>query len=149
MLKTFQVAQQGSDIRLLDADGSTYTGKIEQSANNAQLNSLITARADAANRKGSYAAKAVPANEPTTSQSHFRATGFNVSLKKTVVFEGNYVAPPAREPAKATSDDRARSEQSRDGTRIVGTVRVNGGPPIEVDALAETPEASETKKSEK
>jgi hypothetical protein len=149
VLKTFQVAQQGSDIRLLDADGSTYTGKIEQSANNAQLNSRITARADAANRKGSYAAKAVPENQPATSQSHFRATGFNVSLKKTVVFEGNYVAPPAREPAKATSDDRARSEQSRDGTRIVGTVRVNGEPPIEVDALAETPEGSETKKSEK
>ena len=149
VLKTFQVEQQGSDIRVLDADGSTYTGKIEQSANNAQLDSRITARRDAAKQKQSYAAKAVPENEAATPQSYFRATGFNVSLKKTVVFEGNYAAPPAQQPAKAMPNDKEHAKQSGDQTRIVGTVRVNGEPPVEVDAVAETPEASETKKSEK
>jgi len=149
VLKTFQVEQQGSDIRVLDADGSTYTGKIEQSANNAQLDSRITARRDAAKQKRSYAAKAVPENESGTPQSYFRATGFNVSLKKTVVFEGNYAAPPAQQPAKAMPNDKEQAKQSGDQTRIVGTVRVTGEPPVEVDAVAETPEASETKKSEK
>ncbi len=148
VLNTFQVHQEGSEIRVLDADGSTYTGKIEQLAKSAGLDSRITARRDAAKQTRSYAAKAARENESAAPQSYFRATGFNVSLKKTLVFEGNYAAPPAQQPAKATSNDRERSEQSRDRARIVGTVRVNGEAPVEVDAIAETPEAAATKKSE-
>ena len=149
VLNTFQVQQQGSEIRVLDADGSTYTGKIEQLAKSAELDSRITARRDAAKQTRSYAAKAARENESAAPQSYFRATGFNVSLKKTLVFEGNYAAPPAQQPATATSNDRERAEQSRDRARIVGTVRVNGEAPVEVDAIAETSEPAATKKSEK
>src|SRR5205814_3869049 len=48
VLNTFQVEQQGSEIRVLDADGSTYTGKIEQLAKSAKLDSRIAARGYAA-----------------------------------------------------------------------------------------------------
>ena len=149
VLNTFQVQQQGSEIRVLDADGSTYTGKIEQLAKNAELDSRITARRDAAKQTRRYAAKAARENESAAPQSYFRATGFNVSLKKTLVFEGNYAAPPAQQSAMATANDRERSEQSRNRARIVGTVRLNGEAPVEVDAVAETPEAAATKKGEK
>ena len=150
VLNTFQVQQQGNEIRVLDADGSTYTGKIEQLAKSAELDSRITARRDAAKETRRYAAKATRETESAAPQAYFRATGFNVSLKKTLVFEGNYAAPPpAQQPATATANDRERSEQSRDQARIVGTVRVNGEAPVEVDAIAETPEAAATKKSEK
>jgi hypothetical protein len=149
VLNTFQVQQEGIEIRVLDADGSTYTGKIEQLANNAELDSRIAARRDAAKQTRRYAANAAPENESAAPQSYFRATGFNVSLKKTLVFEGNYAAPPAQQPATATANDRERSEQNRDRARIVGTVRVNGEAAIEVDAIAATPEPAETKKSEK
>jgi hypothetical protein len=143
VLNTFQVQQQGSEIRVLDADGSTYTGKIEQLAKNAELDSRMTARRDAAKETRSYAAKATRENESATPfQSYFRATGFNVSLKKTLVFEGNYAAPPAQQSATAAANDRERAEQSRDRARIVGTVRLNGEAPVEVDAIAETPEAA-------
>jgi hypothetical protein len=149
VLNTFQVQQQGSEIRVLDADGSTYTGKIEQSAKSAELDSRITARRDAAKQTQSYAAKAARENETATPpQSYFRATGYNVSLKKTLVFEGNYAEPPAQQPA-TTSNDRERAEQSRNRPRIVGTVRLNGEAPVEVDAIAETSEPAETKKDEK
>jgi hypothetical protein len=149
VLNAFQVQQQGSEIRVLDADGSTYTGKIEQLAKGAELDSRITARRDAAKQTPRYAAKAVGENESAAPQSYFRATGYNVSLKKTLVFEGNYAAPLAQQPAMTTSNDRERAESSRDRARIVGTVRVNGETPVEVDAIAETPEAAATKKSEK
>jgi hypothetical protein len=149
VLNTFQVQLEGSEIRVLDADGSTYTGKIEQLANNAELDSRVTARRDAAKQTRRYAAKAARENESAAPQPYFRATGYNVSLKKTLVFEGNYAAPPAQQPATATANDRERSEQNRDRARIVGTVRVNGEAPVEVDAVAETPEAAATKKSEK
>ena len=135
---------------MLDADGSTYTGKIEQLAKSAELDSRMTARRDAAKQTRSYAAKAARENESATvPQSYFRATGFNVSLKKTLVFEGNYAQPPAQQPATGTANDRERSEQSRDRARIVGTVRVNGEAPVEVDAVAETSEPTGTKKSDK
>jgi hypothetical protein len=147
VLNTFQVQQEGSEIRVLDADGSTYTGKIEQLAKSAELDSRIAARRDAAKQTRSYAAKATRENESAVPQSYFRAAGFNVSLKKTLVFEGNYAELPAQQPA--TANDRERAEQSLDRARIVGTVRVNGEAPVEVDAVAETPEASGTKKSEK
>jgi hypothetical protein len=150
VLNTFQVQQEGSEIRVLDADGSTYTGKIEQLAKSAELDSRITARRDAAKQTRSYAAaKTARENESATPQSYFRATGFNVSLKKTLVFEGNYAAPPAQQLPKATSNDSEQAEQSRDRARIVGTVRVNGEAAVEVDAIAETAEPTATKKSEK
>ena len=148
VLNTFQVQQQGIEIRVLDADGSTYTGKIEQLANTAELDSRVTARRDAAKQTLRYAAKAGE-NESAAPQSYFHATGYNISLKKTVVFEGNYAAPPTQQPATATANDRERSEQNRDRARIVGTVRVNGEAAVEVDAIAETPEPAATKKSEK
>ena len=149
VLNTFQVQQQGSEIRVLDADGSTYTGNIEQLAKSAKLDSRIIARQDAAKQTRSYAAKAAGESESAAPQSYFRATGYNVSLKKTLVFEGNYAAPPAQQPAMTTANDRERSEQNRDRARIVGTVRVNGEAAVEVDAVAETPEAAATKRSEK
>jgi hypothetical protein len=149
VLNTFQVQQQGSEIRVLDADGSTYTGKIEQLPKDAELDAGITARSDAAKQTRRYAAKAAGENESAAPQSYFRATGYNVSLKKTVVFEGNYAATPAQQPATVTANDRERSEQNRDRARIVGTVRVNGEAAVEVDAVAETSEAAPTKKSEK
>jgi hypothetical protein len=149
VLNTFQVQQQGSEIRVIDADGSTYTGKMEQLANNAELDSRIAARRDAAKQTRSYAAKAVRENESATApQSYFHATGFNVSLKKTLVFEGNYAQPQAQQLA-TTSNDREPAEQNRDRARIVGTVRVNGEAPVEVNAIAETPEPTGTKNSEK
>jgi len=149
VLNKFQVEQQGNEIRVLDADGSTYTGKIEQGAKSAELESRTTARRDFAKQAPKYAAKAVSEDKSAIAQSSFRATGYNVSLKKTLVFEGNYAAPPAQQPAKSTFNDKERAESSRDRARIVGTVRVNGEAPVEVDAIAETPEPAATKKSEK
>jgi hypothetical protein len=148
VLNTFQVKQQGSEIRVVDADGSTYTGQIEQLAKSTKLDSRIAARRAMAKEARRHDAQDAGETESATPQSYFRATGYNVSLKKTLVFEGNYATPPAQLPAKSTSNERERAQQSRDRARIVGTVRVNGEPPVAVDATAETPESTATKKSE-
>ena len=145
VMNKFQVQQQGDEIRVLDADGSTYAGKIEQAARSEELDSRIAARRDLAKQKLGYAAKSVSEKKSAIPQSYFRATGYNVTLQRTLVFEGNYAAPSPQQPTAAGSNDRERAEQSRDRARIVGTVRVNGEAPVQVDATAETPE----KKSEK
>ncbi|MGE5212233.1 MAG: hypothetical protein ACM3NN_00935, partial [Nitrospirota bacterium] len=97
VLNTFQVQQQGNEIRVLDADGSTYTGKIEQSANSAELDSRITARRDVKKQTERYAAKSAGEGESAGPQSYFRATGYNLSLKKRIVFEGNYELPVSQQ----------------------------------------------------
>jgi hypothetical protein len=149
VLNTFQVQQQGDEIRVLDADGSTYTGKIEQLAKSAEVDSRTTVRRAMAEQARRQEAQPGGETESAAPQPYFRAAGYNVTLKKTLVFEGNYAAPPAEQPAIATSNDRERAAQSRDRTRIVGTVRVNGEAPIQVDAIAGTKEPSATKKPEK
>lgn len=149
VLNTFQVQQQGSDIRVVDADGSTYTGKIEQPAKNAELDLRMTARRGVANQTQRYSAKSVGENESAAAQSYFRATGYNMSLKKTVVFEGNYAGPSTQQPAMAGSKDRERAQQTSNQARIVGTARVNGEAPVQVDAIAETAEPAATKKTKK
>jgi hypothetical protein len=146
VLNTFQVQQEGNEIRVVDADGSTYTGRIQQLPKGAELDSRIPSRHLVAKQTRTDAAQAAGETESGAPQSYFRATGYNVSLKKKLVFEGNYAAPPAELPAKATSNDRQRDESIHNQARIVGTVRVNGEAPVEVDAIAE-PDA--TKKSEK
>jgi hypothetical protein len=147
VLNTFQVQQEGNEIRVLDADGSTYSGRIEQSAKKAEVDSRVAARRDLAKQKSQY--QAVDENKSTSPPSYFRATGYNVTLQRRVVFEGNYEVPPPQQPTTATSNDRQRAEQSSDRARIVGTVRVNGDAPVEIDAIAETPEGTATKKNEK
>jgi hypothetical protein len=56
--------------------------------------------------------------------------------------------PLTQQPAMATSNQTQRAEQSSERARIVGTVRVNGEAPVEVDAIAETPQPAAPKKSE-
>jgi len=149
VLNTFQVQQEGSEIRVVDADGSTYIGKIEQLAKSGDVDSHSSAREQyAAKRTRRDMAGAAGETNSAAPQSYFRATGYNVSLKKKLVFEGNYAGPP-QQPAKATSNDKDRTEQPRDRARIVGTARVNGESPVEVDATADLPEASATKKSDR
>ena len=149
VLNTFQVQQEGNEVRVLDADGSTYTGKIEQVAKNAGLDSRMSSQRYDAKQTAKRASQAVSQSKSAVPQSYFHATGYNLSLKKTLVFEGNYAAPPPQQPTMDGSNDRQRAEQSSGKARIVGTVRVNGEALVEVDAIAETSEPTATKKSEK
>ena len=148
-MNTFQVQQEGNEIRVVDADGSTYIGRIEQSAKDAELDSGIAARREVEKQTPKFAAKSVSEKKSAGPQSYFRATGYNLSLKRTLVFEGNYAAPPQQQAMTATSNERQKAEQNSDRARIVGTVRVNGEAPVEVDAIAEISEPDAMKKSEK
>ena len=139
VLNTFQVQQDGSEIRMVDSDGSTYTGKIEPIQQPTEL--LAKRRKTYQSRVGSLADK-----KAELMQSRFRATGYNVSLKKPLVFEGNYSGPGTQQQ-NLTNDSKAataRPEQAR----IVGTVHVNGEKPMLVDAVAE-PGPTPTQKNER
>ena len=111
VLNTFQVQQEGSEIRVLDADGSTYTGKIEQLAKNAELDSRITARRDAAKQTRSYAAKAAPENESARSSIVLPRDWIQRQFEKDARVRGQL-----RRAVGATASDALTTENERSKT---------------------------------
>src|SRR5437868_1715926 len=134
ILNEFQVEQSDHEIRVVDADGSTYSGKLEPLGQN-DARSIF-------NQKRNYAA---PSSRTPTSfddkaqannaEFYFRAIGYNSSLKKRVVFEGNYIASSAAAQKKAAeAKAEERDEQTR--ARITGTAKIPGESPLQIDAIA-------------
>src|SRR5438874_3740102 len=134
ILNEFQVEQTDHEIRVVDGDGSTYSGRLEPLAKN-DARSIF-------NQKRNYAAPSsrAPAGfddkaQAANAEFYFRATGYNSSLKKRVVFEGNYIASSAavqKKAAKAEAEER--DEQTR--ARITGTAKIPGESPLQIDAIA-------------
>src|SRR6476660_1108351 len=136
ILNEFQVEQTDHEIRVVDGDGSTYSGRLEPLAKN-DARSIF-------NQKRNYAAPSsrAPAGfddkaQAANAEFYFRATGYNSSLKKRVVFEGNYIASSSaaqKKAAEAKAEAEERDEQTR--ARITGTAKIPGESPLQIDAIA-------------
>src|SRR5438477_2668632 len=133
ILNEFHVEQSDHEIRLVDADGSTYSGKLEPLAQN-DARSIYNQRKNPLSRAApTFDEKAQSAN----AEYYFRATGYNPSLKKSLVFEGNYIAPlgvAQKKGAKAKTESEERDEEA--SARIAGVVKVHGESPVQIDAVA-------------
>ena len=133
ILNEFQVEQTDHEIRVIDADGSTYSGKLEPLAQkNARgiFNQKQNYAAPASRAAGSFGDKAQAATE-----FYFRATGYNSSLKKRLVFEGNYIASSVSAQKKAAKAE-AEERDEEIPARITGTAKIRGESPVQIDAIA-------------
>jgi hypothetical protein len=136
ILNEFQVEQTDHEIRVVDGDGSTYSGRLEPLAKNdarSIFNQKRNFAAPSARAPASFDDNAQAAN----AEFYFRATGYNSSLKKRVVFEGNYIASSSAEQKKAAepkAEAEERGEQTR--ARITGTAKIPGESPLQIDAIA-------------
>ena len=117
LLENFQVEQNGQNIRVVDGDGSTYAGKIEP-VSRPDTRQMPKKKTDLPN-----------------DEYHFRASGYNASLQKSVVFEGNYISGASLAAAKDRAALADKSEPQAQA-RIVGTAQVSGEPPVPVEAVA-------------
>ena len=136
VLDNFQVEQDGRQIRVVDADGSTYTGKIERLAQNDARN-LEKQNYAAPFSGGAPAKPARETGESTNNEFYFHATGYNGSLKKSLVFEGNYIVVAS--PREKAPDATASKNGEQMSARIVGTAKIHGEPPVRVDAVSVAP----------
>ena len=134
ILNEFQVEQTDHEIRVVDGDGSTYSGRLEPLAKN-DARSIF-------NQKRNYAAPSsrAPASfddkaQAANAEFYFRATGYNSSLKKRVVFEGNYIASSAAAQKKA-AEAKAEERDEQTPARITGTAKIPGESPLQIDAIA-------------
>jgi hypothetical protein len=105
VLANFQVQQNGNAIRVVDQDGSVYSGALLSSADNGVGGSLSANRKEADNVMATRSAEgststntvvALPLALPNSSQTaqnySFQVKGFNRTLKQNVEFTGNLLA---------------------------------------------------------
>jgi hypothetical protein len=134
ILNEFQVEQTDHEIRLVDADGSTYSGKLEPLAQN-DARSIFNQKRNYAAPSSRAAASFDDKAQAANAEFYFRATGYNSSLKKRLVFEGNYIASSVSAQKKvAKAEAEERDEQIP--ARITGTAKIRGESPVQIDAIA-------------
>jgi hypothetical protein len=61
-------------------------------------------------------------------------SGYSGSLKKSLIFEGNYIVTAS--PQQKASDDLTSKKGEEMQARIVGTAKIHGEPPVPVDAVS-------------
>ena len=135
ILNEFPVEHTDHEIRVVDGDGSTYSGRLEPLAKNdaRRINQKRNDAAPSSRAPAGFDDKAQAANV----EFYFRATGYNSSLKKRVVFEGNYITSSAAAQKKA-AEAKAEAEEPDEQTpaRITGTAKIPGELPLQIDAIA-------------
>ncbi len=133
VLANFQVEQIGRDIRVVDEDGSTYRGRIEELSPNDTRNVLKLKQPATMTAEAAKEAPAERDGSTANNEFYFRASGYNHRLQKPLVFEGNYIvdAPAGRKDLQAEG-------QKKNGlapARILGTAKIGGQPPVPIDAV--------------
>ncbi len=118
MLATFQLEQSGDQLRVIDHDGSTYTGAITPPAVGASYGAAVELKGAAALKTGDKPASQA-SSTPTdfsyqAGQNYFfRVTGTNRTLQQPVVFAGNLLIltnGPATGQTALTQSPAARNQ---------------------------------------
>jgi hypothetical protein len=133
VLSKFRLEQNGESVRVIDADGSTYTGKMERLALK-DVRALANQKLDYAAQKTRAASAAKKEKNEPVNEYYIHANGYNAQLKKPLSFEGNYIAP-----ASAANETQVKDKANLNQARIIGTAKVEGAPPVEVNATAIPP----------
>lgn len=140
LLGNFRFEQRGENVRVVDADGSVYVGQVQVDKAPAQVQAAPRANKV---QSAKQAADAVTQPQEAAGENfRFRATGDNRTLRKPVVFEGEYTAPQPDTSANLKLESRAATAlpPPNPEAQIRGRVRVldgrEGQRGAEVDARA-------------
>jgi hypothetical protein len=93
VLATFRLEQTGDKLRVIDSDGSTYTGAISLPASVASYGTAVEMKNEPLRPDSAPVSQPTSAPAGIASQSrqnyYFRVTGTNRTLQQPVVFAGN------------------------------------------------------------
>jgi hypothetical protein len=134
VLSSFQLVQNGRQIRVVDADGSIYDGAIEQSPTEEAARRDVAIQTAGTELKKNVepetkrveGVSAAAAGEIAASQNvFFRVAGTNRTLNQLVVFEGNFLARKdqanelvAGAKSKTNQSPAAGQNLSKNGQRV-------------------------------
>jgi len=144
-LTSFVVQQIGTELRIIDQDGSVYVGFAKSS----DVSDLAKENKGASRALGAPAANTELSTRPTASSNKdssgvlfFQVVGTNQTLKQKVVFTGN-LWPRAATATTGLTTNNAPAQDSfgedpavrLSTTRIIGKVRIGTGGEIDIDAV--------------
>jgi len=160
VLASFQLEQTGSQLRIVDGDGSVYSGYVQPAGSGRRERSAKTgapavagaARAPAMAFKPKTASSLDSDLLPSQSYS-FRVAGTNRSLNQKVVFTGNLLTttnlvslvPAATNLSLGDVPERNQAVPVQPGlvpllnSRISGKVVIGSGKAVEINALPASP----------
>ena len=134
VLASFRVEQTGNALRVVDTDGSVYTGAVQQVAQPAS-----TARATAPKNAPAVASVAIVTAPAQAAQNYyFRVAGTNRNLNQNVIFSGNLI-PLTNAPILTGAVGTRRAlelpvESLLSNSRISGKAVIGDQKEIEVNA---------------
>jgi hypothetical protein len=143
ILDSFQVEQSSDEFRIIDSDGSVYSGSLQGSVAPGRapatgaagaVRSLGVARAPApqAERIRTDATKAA---QQAVQSYFFRVTGVNNSLNQNVIFTGKLDGWPAGTGRVQTTVSQPQSTAELRNVRLSGTAVVGTNKPIRIEAV--------------
>ncbi len=139
VMAQFRVEQDGAVVRIIDNDGSIYTGSLQEAE---QL--TVAKAAPAAARAAAQRNRALSSSQPRLDEiQNFRleVTGTNLTLNQKVVFTGNLVgnqisfSNTAQNQQSARQYQKVQQKQSSNVMRISGKARVGAGADQPVEAV--------------
>ena len=156
ILVSFQLEQSAQGVRIIDSDGSIYTGSLQPTTAFYRLSSGVEQRPISGTGLAMSKAKVetvAPAAAPVGGLAapawfSFRVAGTNRSLKQSVVFTGNlYSATNASSANNFSTLPAAATLKAPAGqlglplvnSRISGTVSIGNAQPLEINALPANP----------
>jgi hypothetical protein len=152
VLASFQFEQRGTEIRVVDADGSVYVGTAQQTAEALPMAAVDSRRMQtqvSPRAKGTSAGVTKPqAGVPMASAQptvNFIVRGTNTTLRQAVVFTGNLqrkaLIPqgPASNPAASIAarfQNQTPVPNQRLNSQLNGRARLANGAEVEINAVA-------------
>jgi hypothetical protein len=131
ILNNFQVEQLGTSVRILDEDGSIYTGNLQPTNVNVALQSDFTA------------AQPQAAALENSAAFYFRVQGTNQTLHCDVVVTGKYFAQTNVQPTSlntfAIAPDATEKETPAPRHLIIGDAMLGGTNQVPVHAVSKQP----------
>jgi len=147
VLAAFQVEQAGNQLRVIDNDGSTYTGGVELAAGELFSNTA-TDREEVKLLKtdGNGAARNITAKSASNAQAaqnyFFRVAGTNRTLNQQVVFSGNFLEAAQMETNRWQNVGTSQLQQSAPmllNSTIFGRAQVGDQKEIQINAVPAAP----------
>lgn len=138
VMAQFRVEQDGAAVRIIDNDGSVYTGSLQEAeiAASAKPAPTVAMRAD----QKRFARPAAQASPDDTQNFRMEVTGTNRTLNQKVVFTGNLVGNQislsnTTQNQQAARQNQKLQQQLSNVMRISGKARVGTGADQTVDAV--------------
>ncbi|HEX4265289.1 MAG TPA: hypothetical protein VH597_13210 [Verrucomicrobiae bacterium] len=88
LLTSFRIEQNGGEMRVVDADGSVYTGTVQMANDQPESHAVV---ASAFKSAPASSMTRTPLQNPAAQNYFFRVTGTNRNLRQNVVFSGNLI----------------------------------------------------------